>query len=393
MQPFDLTFSNTKVAFQHMSDAEVKKAKFIFSIFNFSFLVKYGPGLSTFCLKIGLPIKGIIKNTVFWQFCGGETIDECDYTVNTLWKNRVGTILDYSVEGHEDEASFEVNVKEIKSTILKAKGKPQYPFCVFKPTGIASVTLLEKVDAGIKLDNDELNEFYNTKKRFETLCQVSADSDMRLFVDAELSWMQKTVDTLVNEMMAKHNQQKALIFNTVQLYKKDQVELMKKWIAEAREKKYFVGFKLVRGAYMEKETERALKMGYPNPINETKEDSDRDYNEAIKLCFDNCDIVSVCAGTHNEESSLYLAKLMNEGEIENNDSRFWFAQLFGMSDTISFNLAAKGYNVVKYLPYGPIKSVMPYLGRRAKENSSMAGQMGRELALLVQELKRRKSEK
>ena len=393
MQPFDLTFSNTKVAFQHMSDAEVKKAKFIFSIFNFSFLVKYGPGLSTFCLKIGLPIKGIIKNTVFWQFCGGETIDECDYTVNNLWKNRVGTILDYSVEGHEDEASFEVNVKEIKSTILKAKGKPQYPFCVFKPTGIASVTLLEKVDAGIKLDNDELNEFYNTKKRFETLCQVAADSDMRLFVDAELSWMQKTVDTLVNEMMAKHNQQKALIFNTVQLYKKDQVELMKKWIAEAREKKYFVGFKLVRGAYMEKEAERALKMGYPNPINETKEDSHRDYNEAIKLCFDNCDIVSVCAGTHNEESSLYLAKLMNEGEIENNDSRFWFAQLFGMSDTISFNLAAKGYNVVKYLPYGPIKAVMPYLGRRAKENSSMAGHMGRELALLVQELKRRKSEK
>lgn len=393
MQPFDLTFSNTKVAFQHMSDAEVKKAKFIFSIFNFSFLVKYGPGLSTFCLKIGLPIKGIIKNTVFWQFCGGETIDECDYTVNTLWKNRVGTILDYSVEGHEDEASFEVNVKEIKSTILKAKGKSQYPFCVFKPTGIASVTLLEKVDAGIKLDNDELNEFYNTKKRFETLCQVAADSDMRLFVDAELSWMQKTVDTLVNEMMAKHNQQKALIFNTVQLYKKDQVELMKKWIAEAREKKYFVGFKLVRGAYMEKEAERALKMGYPNPINETKEDSHRDYNEAIKLCFDNCDIVSVCAGTHNEESSLYLAKLMNEGEIENNDSRFWFAQLFGMSDTISFNLAAKGYNVVKYLPYGPIKAVMPYLGRRAKENSSMAGHMGRELALLVQELKRRKSEK
>ena len=216
---------------------------------------------------------------------------------------------------------------------------------------------------------------------------------MRLFVDAELSWMQKSVDTLVNEMMAKHNQHKALIFNTVQLYKKDQVELMKKWIAEAREKKYFVGFKLVRGAYMEKEAERALKMGYPNPINDTKEHSDRDYNEALKLCFDNRDIVSVCAGTHNEESSMYLAKLMNEGGIENNDPRFWFAQLFGMSDTISFNLAAKGYNVVKYLPYGPIKAVMPYLGRRAKENSSMAGQMGRELALLVEELKRRKAEK
>lgn len=392
MRPFDLSFSDTKVAFQHMSTAEIKKAKFIFTLFKFPILVKYGPGLSTICLKIGLPIKGIIKNTVFWQFCGGETIDECDYTVKTLWKNGVGTILDYSVEGHENEESFDKNVEEIKDTILKATGKPEYPFCVFKPTGIASVALLERMDAGKKLDHEELDLYYKTKKRFETLCQAAADNDMRLFVDAELSWIQKSVDSIVNEMMAKHNHKKALIFNTVQLYKKGQVDLIRKWITEAREKKYFLGFKLVRGAYMEKEAERALKMGYPNPINDTKEDSDRDYDEALKLCFENSDIVSVCAGTHNEESSLYLAKLMNEAEIENNDPRFWFAQLFGMSDNISFSLAARHYNVVKYLPYGPIKAVMPYLGRRAKENSSMAGQMGRELAMLVQELKRRKAE-
>jgi len=390
MPAFDLSFSDTKVAFQHRSDAELKKAKFIFSFFKFPFLVNYGPGLTSFSLKVGLPIKGIIKNTVFGLFCGGETIDECDNTVKHLWKNHVGAILDYSVEGHETEENFDANVEEIKHTIQKATGHLEYPFCVFKPTGIARVALLEKLDAGQKLDNDELDEFYKLKKRFEILAQTATESNIPLLIDAEESWMQDTVDSIANELMSKHNYNKAIVFNTVQLYRKGRVDFMKKCIADAREKKYFLGFKLVRGAYMEKEADRALKMGYPNPIHDSKGACDDDYDAAVRLCIDNIDIVSVCAGTHNENSSFLLVKLLNEAGLEPNDPRIWFAQLYGMSDNISFNLAAKGYNVAKYLPYGPIQAVMPYLGRRAKENSSMAGQMGRELSLIVQELRRRK---
>ncbi len=393
MQPFTLSFSNIKVAFKHMSDAELKKAKFIFSIFKFPILVKFGPPVSTFFLTIGLPIKGLIKKTVFWQFCGGETIDECDETVKILAKNRVGTILDYSVEGHGNEKDFDQNLHEIKNTILKATGKSEYPFCVFKPSGIARVALLEKLDAGQKLDSEELNEYYILKNRFDALGAAAAEHNMRLFVDAEWSWIQNPIDDIVNEMMAKYNNGHAVIYTTVQLYRKGRLELMQKWINEARANKYTLGFKLVRGAYMEKEAERASKMGYASPIQDSKADSDSDFDQALKLCIENRDIVSVCAGTHNENSSIYLAKMMHEAGIENKDPRFWFAQLFGMSDTISFNLAAQGYNVVKYLPYGPIKSVMPYLGRRAQENSSMAGQMGRELSLLTQELTRRKKEK
>ncbi|MFM9944184.1 MAG: proline dehydrogenase family protein [Bacteroidia bacterium] len=337
---------------------------------------------------MGLPIKGLIKNTVFWQFCGGETIDECDEIVKTLKKNGVGSILDYSVEGDESEENFDLNVEEIKHTITKAKGKPEYPFCVFKPTGIGRMDLLAHVGEGKKLEMDELEEFYRFKKRFEDICKTAFDNDVRLFIDAEESWIQKPIDEIANEMMAKYNLTKAIVFNTVQLYRKDRFDFLKKCIEVA--KGYHLGFKLVRGAYMEKEAARALEMGYPNPIQDSKEGSDRDYNESLKLCFEHRDRVSICAGTHNEDSSMLLAKLMNTAHIEKNDPRFWFAQLYGMSDNISFNLAASGYNVAKYLPYGPIKAVMPYLGRRAKENSSMAGQMGRELAMLVQEIKRRK---
>ena len=391
MQPFNLSFSNTKAAFKHKNDSELKKSKFTFSIFKFSFLVNYGPGLTTFALKLGLPIKGMIKSTVFGQFCGGETIDECDPVVKTLWKSGVGSILDYSVEGDESEANFDANVEEIKHTIVKAKGKPEYPFCVFKPTGIARYALLEKIGTGVKLDLEEVEEFYRVKKRFDDIGKTAFENDVRLFIDAEESWIQDPVDDIAYELMAKYSTQKALIYNTVQSYRKGSAEYMKKCIEDA--KGYFPGFKIVRGAYMEKEGARAIEKGYPNPIQDTKADSDNEYNEALRIAFEHRNTVSICAGTHNEESSLLLAKMMHDHGIENNDPRFWFAQLYGMSDNISFNLAAQGYNVAKYVPYGPIKSVMPYLGRRAKENSSMAGQMGRELALLVQELKRRKAEK
>jgi proline dehydrogenase len=391
MDSFNLSFSDTKEAFKHKSDAELNKSKLIFSIFKFSFLVNHGPALTSFALKLRLPVKGIIKSTVFGQFCGGETIDECDETVSKLWENKVGAILDYSVEGDESDENFDQNAAEIMHTITKAKGKPYYPFCVFKPTGIGRFGLLEMLDAGKKLDSNELDEYYRFKGRFESICKTAAENDVRLFIDAEESWIQQGVDNLANEMMATYNKKKTLIFNTVQLYRKDRVEFIRKSIGDAREKGYYIGFKLVRGAYLEKETERSLEMNYPNPIQDSKLNSDNDYNDALRLCFENRDCTSICAGTHNEESSLILAKLLHEAGIENGDQRFWFAQLYGMSDNISFNLAPHGYNVAKYVPYGPIKSVIPYLGRRAKENSSMSGQMGRELSLIVQELKRRHS--
>jgi proline dehydrogenase len=391
MQSFNLSFSDTKAAFRHKSDYELKKSKFIFSVFKYALLVKYGPGLATLSLKIGLPIKGFIKKTFFGQFCGGETIDDCDLAVKSLWESRVGAILDYSVEGHETEENFDANVEEIKKTILKANHKPEYPFCVFKPTGVGRFALLEKVDAGTKLEMEELEEFYRIKKRMESICQTAYDNDVRLFIDAEESWIQNSVDDIVNEMMAKYNTQKAIVFNTIQLYRKGRVDYISKCIEEANG--YYLGFKLVRGAYMEKEAERALQLNYNNPIQDDKASCDKDYNSALKLCFDHKDKVSICAGTHNEESSFLLAKWMHEEGLEKNDSRFWFAQLYGMSDNISFNLAANGYNVAKYLPYGPVISVMPYLGRRAKENSSMQGQVGRELRLIVEEIKRRKQNK
>jgi len=393
MQKNNFSFSDTKAAFQHKNDFELKMSKFIFSIFKFSFLVNYGPGLTNLALKIKLPIKGLIKRTVFSQFCGGETIDECDQAVSKLWKSKVGSILDYSVEGNETEENFDANLEEIKHTILKAKGKLQYSFCVFKPTGIARFALLEMLDSGKKLSQEELTEYYRVKARFEEICKTASQNDVKIFIDAEESWIQDTIDTLANEMMAKFNEKKAIVFNTVQLYRKDRLEFVKKSIGKARDKGYFIGFKLVRGAYMEKESERAKQLGYPNPIQNDKQSSDNDYNNALSYCFENRDIVSLCAGTHNETSSMILVRLMEEAGLPNNDSNCWFAQLFGMSDNISFVLAAQGYNVTKYLPYGPIKSVMPYLGRRAKENSSMSGQMGRELALIIQELERRRLEK
>ncbi|NUM31638.1 MAG: proline dehydrogenase family protein [Bacteroidetes bacterium] len=385
----EINLSDTQTAFQYKTDSNLKISKFVFSLFKYDFLVKYGPAITSFCLKIGLPIKGLIKKTVFSQFCGGENIDECNATVDNIWKYNVGAILDYSVEGEGSEQSFEANADEIKNIISKTKGKQQYPFCVFKPSGIASISLLEKVDSGQKLEQNELDNYYKTRKRFETLCETAANNNVKLFIDAEESWIQNSVDNFANEMMRKFNTNEAVIFNTVQLYRKGRVEFITECIEDARKNKYYLGFKLVRGAYIEKEWNRAALKGYENPIHNNKFNCDTDFNNALKICFENRDIVSICAGTHNENSSLMLCNMMNEAGIDNNDKRFWFAQLYGMSDTISFNLASHGYNVAKYLPYGPIQAVMPYLGRRARENSSMAGQMGRELNAITAELKRR----
>lgn len=386
------SFDNTKVAFERLSNRDLLRAKWLFSLFNYKWLIKYGPGLASWSLKIGLPIKGLLRKTIFNHFCGGESISDCDKTVESLYARRVGAILDYSVEGVEDEESFDYNCEEIKRTIDKAADSDAYPFAVFKTTGIGKISIIEKVSQGEALEAEEADAFQRTKKRFESICERASEKRVPLFIDAEESWIQDCIDDLAKLMMIKYNKHEVIIFNTVQLYRKNRLPFMEDAYADGRKHSYKVGFKLVRGAYMEKERARAKEEGYPSPIQDTKADSDKDFDAAIALCVANKDITKVCVGTHNETSSQLLVDLLEKEGISKDDDRFWFAQLYGMSDNISFNLADAGYKVAKYLPYGPVKSVLPYLSRRAEENTSVAGQSGREISLVIKELKRRKVE-
>ncbi len=385
-----VSFDNTEVAFKHKTDAELKQAKWLFSVFNYKALVRFGPDLTSFGLKLGLPIKGLVKKTIFKQFCGGETIEECNQAAEELMNSGVGSILDYSVEGVEDEATFSENLKEIKRTIIAAATEDKYPFAVFKCTGIGKFDIFQKASENTLSQADQIS-LENIKTKLYDIAQTAVDNNVRLLIDAEETWIQPIIDELVMELMEKHNQDKVLIYNTLQMYRVDRLDYLNSTIAIARQKGFQLGYKLVRGAYMEKERERAEDKGYPDPIQPNKESTDRDFNAALTECFNNRDIVATCLGTHNEESSKLLADLMNTENVSLNDSRFWFAQLYGMSDNISFNLANSGYNVAKYLPYGPVSAVLPYLGRRAQENSSVAGQVGREMSLIVKELRRRKT--
>ncbi|HMR45496.1 MAG TPA: proline dehydrogenase family protein [Bacteroidia bacterium] len=388
-----VSFNNLKVAFAYKSDADLKRAYWLFKLINVNFLVKIGPGITNAVLKMGLPIKPLIRATIYKHFCGGESIEQCTETINNLGKFGVGSILDYSVEGHHNESDFDHSCAEIVKTVKHASGKKNIPFSVFKVTGVGRMDLLERVSSQVLLTEAEEAEFQRLKARVESICKTATENNVRLFIDAEETWIQDAIDTMVDDMMLKYNKEKTLIFNTVQLYRHDRVAFMKENIAKARSGNYKVGYKLVRGAYMEKERERATTNGYPSPIQPDKAACDHDYNEAVKLCIDNIDMVAVCAGTHNEESSALLTKLMEEKGIANSDERVWFSQLLGMSDHISFNLANAGYCVCKYVPYGPVVSVLPYLFRRAAENTSMSGQMGRELSMITQEIERRKKEK
>ena len=384
--PVKVQFNDTKVAFAHKTNGQLKKARLLFKSFNFPGLLSAGPFLANAAVAMGF--KGLIKNTIFAQFCGGEDIETCKNTIVQLSESGIGTILDYSVEGEETEAVFDHTGAEIIRTILAAANNPDIPFSVFKTTGIIRFALLEKKSSGLQLNETELEEWNRGRNRFEQICQAAADNNVRIFVDAEESWIQPAIDALTEEMMEKLNRQKAIVYNTIQLYRHDRLEYLKHQITGTM---HFLGFKLVRGAYMEKERERAKQLGYTSPIQPDKQAADRDYDEALKQCVHHIDRVSICAGTHNENSSALLMDLMQEKGIEPADQRVYFSQLLGMSDHISFNLSNAGYNVAKYVPYGPVKAVIPYLTRRARENSSVAGQMGRELSLIEKELKRRAS--
>lgn len=386
-----ISFNNTEIAFKHKTNRDLKRAKFLFSVIASPTMVKVGKGVTNFSLSAGLPIKGIIKATIFKQFCGGETIDECTETVGQMWKNKVGTILDYSVEGKTSDEDFEATTKEIIATIAKGKTTEAIPFAVFKVTGITRFGLLEAANEGVEnLDAALTKEYEATVERIDRICKAGFDAGIPVFIDAEETWIQDTIDRITHEMMLKYNKEKAIVYNTVQMYRHDRLAFLKDAVAWAKTNGVQYGVKLVRGAYMEKERERAQEKGYPSPIQPDKEACDTDYNAALDFLTDEFEHMALVAGSHNEYSSAYLADLMDKKGLPKENKRIFFAQLLGMSDHISYNLAHLGYNVAKYVPYGPIKEVMPYLLRRADENTSVKGQTGRELSLILQERNRRK---
>jgi proline dehydrogenase len=387
-----ISFDNTEIAFQSKNDQDLNRAYWLFKIIGSPSMVKLGKWGTNIALTTGLPVKGMIKATIFKQFCGGESITDCDHTIDLLSKFGIGTILDYSVEGKTSEEDFDATVDEIIATIERAKGNPKIPFAVFKVTGISRFGILERAnDNETSLSEIEKAELRSVYDRVNKICESGFKSNVPVFIDAEETWIQDTIDRIVLEMMRKYNKQQAIVYNTLQMYRHNRLAFLKDQIALSKNENFHLGIKLVRGAYMEKERDRAIQKGYPSPIQPDKKSSDRDFDLALEVMVDNLDHIAFCAGTHNEQSSLYLTELLTKKGVDLSDKRVFFAQLLGMSDHISYNLAYHGYNVAKYVPYGPVKEVMPYLLRRADENTSVAGQTGRELNLIIKERKRRKN--
>lgn len=383
-----ISFDNTENAFKAKSNSELKNSFWLFKLISNSFLVKMGSTFGSMALNFGL--KKVIKKTIFKQFVGGETINDCSLSISELAKYNIGTILDYSVEGKENETDFDNCMKETLEAIDKAKNNTNIPFCVFKVTGLARFKLLEKVSANQDLNDTEKAEWLRVVKRVNKICLLAKENKQAIFIDAEESWIQKAIDELADTNMAICNKSMAIVYNTFQLYLSHKLSHLQQSIELAKHKGYFFGAKLVRGAYMEKEIKRSEELNYHCPIQNSKEKCDEDYDAAIKVCIQNIEVLSFCAGTHNEKSSLYLLDLMKDKNILPSDKRIYFSQLYGMSDHISYNLAMNTYNVAKYVPYGPVKEVLPYLIRRAQENTSVKGQTGRELNLIIKEKRRRK---
>ena len=387
-----ISFDNTEIAFSGKSSKDLKRAYWLFNIVANPSIVKFGKWATSLALNAHLPIKGLIKKTIFQQFCGGESIKESLKKSNELAKFNIKTILDYSIEGKSSEEDFNKTVDEIIATIKEAKDNINIPFAVFKVTGICRFEVLEKSNNSESELSEEMKiQYEKLVDRIDQICNAAFESSVPLFIDAEESWIQDGIDRIIRQMSLKYNSKSAIVFNTIQMYRHDRLAFFENEIKHAKENNYILGMKIVRGAYMEKERERAEKLGYPSPIQPNKEASDRDYNSALELSINNLKNVSICAGTHNEESAIFLTELLLKNNISNNDPRVYFAQLLGMSDHISFNLAHHDYLVAKYVPYGPIKEVLPYLLRRADENTSVAGQTTRELSLIIKEKERRKN--
>ena len=400
----NISFENTKNAFAYKSDKELKKAKFLFSSMGIDWLVNFGLWITPWALKAGLPVKGIIKSTIFSQFVGGETLEQTGKAAEKLNKFNVQVILDYGVEGKEGEDNYDHAMQEFIKVIEYAATQPNIPFMSVKMTGFARFGLLQKLDDASNyhdivegrvaldfLNADEKSEWQRVVDRLDKICETARDKNIGVLIDAEETWIQDPVDALTTMMMRKYNSEKAVVYNTAQLYRNDRLQFLKDTNQYAQKNNYITGMKLVRGAYMEKERERAQENNYPSPINVDKETTDREYNASLEYCLDPENNMYTVVGSHNEHSNLYATELMEKYGLELNSKRVHFSQLFGMSDNITFNLAKAGCNVSKYLPFGPINDVIPYLMRRAQENSSVSGQTGRELLLIKKELERRKA--
>ncbi len=391
MSEFKLDFQDTATAFADKTTSELKEKYRLFKLMNSPALVSFGTSITNFALSIGLPVKSLIKHTIYEQFCGGETIEECQKTIEKLGQSQIGTILDYSVEGKSEEEDFEFTKDEIIKTIKRANDDPHIPFAVFKVSGIAPYGTLEKVSAGVELPEKSKLKWERIQARVSEICDFANSLKQPVFIDAEETWIQNAIDLMAEKMMEKYNREKAIVFTTIQLYRADALEFLKKSHVTAGEKGYVYAVKLVRGAYMEKERDRAAEMDYPSPIQPDKPATDKDYDAAIEYCLENIDSIAFVAGTHNELSVQKLAQKMEKKKIPHDHPHIFFSQLYGMSDNLSYVLAKNGYNVSKYVPYGPVKDAVPYLTRRARENTSVQGMMSRELEMIDKEIKRRKA--
>ncbi len=389
--PITLSFEDTETAFSYKSNAALSKAHLLFRMMNNNTLVKIGTRVTPWAMEIGLPIKGIVRSTIFSQFCGGETLDETQAIIDTLATHNVGVILDYGVEGKESDAEFERATQAFIRSMDFAGQHQSIPFVSVKVTGLTAFALLEKINQKAPLSESELKMWQQTEDRLERICETASRNGVSLMIDAEESWIQDAIDDLCEKLMIRYNHQRAVVINTIQLYRHDRLQFLKEAHQRLSKHQIIQGYKLVRGAYMEKERKRASDMGYPSPIQPDKESSDRDYNLAIDFCLQHLNDTLLCVASHNEFSNRYAAQRAIQLKIDKQHKHLHFSQLLGMSDNITFNIGKAGYNVTKYVPYGPVKDVIPYLMRRAQENTSVAGQTGRELSLIHKERARRKS--
>ena len=395
----NLSFDNTQNAFAYKSTSDLKKAKFLISAIQSPIMVALATKMTPVLMKYGLPINGILRSTVFHQFVGGETLEESARTSKLLGSYGVQVILDYGVEAKEGESNFDDVTEHIIEAIDFAATQNNIPFVSVKLTGIASMVLLEHLNeaprlrSGIHDSESENAEWQRVRERMYAICDVAQEKGVGILLDAEETWIQDPIDRLAVELMSVYNKETVVVYNTYQLYRKDRLHFLQLSHSIAKEKGFMLGAKLVRGAYMEKERERAQKNGYASPIHENKDATDKDFDAAAKYCIDNRATISLLLASHNEASNLKIATEMEQLGLDNNYNRVHFSQLYGMGDYITFNMSTKGYNVSKYLPFGPIGEVIPYLMRRAEENSSVNGQTNKELVMIKQELTRRKQKK
>ena len=383
-------FDNTEVAFALKNDAQLERAYFLFKMISKEPLVRIGTAATNFALKAKLPVEGLIRSTVFDHFCGGVNEEDCLPVIDKMFTKGVSSVLDYSVEGKEEESTFDEAKDKIIKIIQFADEKEAMPIVVFKPTGFGRFYLYQKKGEGKEFTEEEQLEWDRIVNRFDEVCELAKEKDVEVLIDAEESWMQDAADELCEAMMQKYNNEKPIVYNTLQTYRWDRFDYLNAIQERAIQNKFKVGFKIVRGAYMEKERDRAEEFGYKSPICVSKQATDDNFNKCMNHMLNDLECFSIFIGTHNEESCYLALEKMEELGLDRKDNNVWFGQLYGMSDHISFNLAEQGYNVAKYVPFGPVKDVMPYLIRRAEENTSVAGQTNRELKLLKQEKTRRK---